>query len=70
MMIARAADKLLQKLIPQVKASAFACSNCAVAYTTCAGGRIVEHLYRLKMIHTGCKPVGAFCSTRRTPDPC
>lgn len=70
MMLTRAADKLLQKLIPHAEASAFACSNCAVAYAACESGWVVEYLYRLKMIATGCKPVGAYCSKRRTPDRC
>jgi hypothetical protein len=72
MIIARAADALLRKLIPTVEAAAAvtACSNCAVAYARCEGSYVYEYLHQLFMIASGCKPVGPYCSKRRTTERC
>ncbi len=72
MLIARAAEALLTRLLPQVEAGAAvtACGNCAVAYPKCESNRIVEYLHRLYMHAGGCKPVGPYCSKRRTTEWC
>jgi hypothetical protein len=74
MLLARAADALLEKFLPKVDAAAATAAGncyCSVRSATCKGSYIYENLYwRVTDYYGSCTIWGAFCSSRRTPERC
>jgi hypothetical protein len=68
--LTKAAEAVLNRLLPQVEASAGSC-GCHVYRNTCEGGFWTEHLYRKVTDYYGqCTIWTAFCFKRRTDSYC
>jgi hypothetical protein len=66
----KAADKVLNRILPKVDAAAGSC-GCFIHHATCESRRVVYYYYRKVTDYYGqCTIWTAFCYSRRTQEPC
>lgn len=71
MIFAKAADAVLNRVLPKAEASAAASCGCYHKTSTCQSGRWVDHYYRKVTDYYGqCTIWTALCYSRRTQEPC